>query len=188
LDWFNPDTYTRLYQRESSLSLEEANAMAWEEGRRRLGIAIDQGLRHAFETTLGGQTITQMLEQASKTHDVDVWYCGLSSLDLHLERVKQRVAAGGHDIDPAKIAQRYIDSPFNLVRLMPFLSKLVVYDNSASVGAGEVMPNPARVLAVVSQRVLYPSTPESLARTPVWARPLVERALQIQDNAQQLCR
>ena len=124
LDWFNPDTFTRELQRDQGLTLAEANAAAWEEGRRRLQQAIDTGSPHAFETTLGGRTITDMLARATQTHDVIVWYCGLASLDLHLQRVRERVQSGGHDIDQDKIADRYIASPLNLLRLMPRLSGL----------------------------------------------------------------
>ncbi len=182
LDWFNPDTFTRELQRDQGLTLAEANAAAWEEGRRRLQQAIDTGSPHAFETTLGGRTITDMLARATQTHDVIVWYCGLASLDLHLQRVRERVQSGGHDIDQDKIAERYIASPLNLLRLMPRLAGLNVYDNSAGVAPGQPVPDPVLVLRVVGSRVVYPADAATLAATPQWAKPLVEQALQIQDS------
>lgn len=181
LGWFNPDTYTRELEARLGLAPREANALAWEDGRRRLEQAIAQGRNHALETTLGGQTLAGMLERAADTHDVVVWYCGLDSLALHLQRVRQRVAAGGHDIDPVRIAQRHVASPLNLIRLMPRLARLAVYDNSASVATGEAVPDPLLVLRCVDRRVLHPQGLAALEATPAWARPLVERALQLHE-------
>jgi predicted ABC-type ATPase len=183
LAWFNPDAYTRELETRLGLPPREANAQAWEEGRRRLEQAIARGTPHAFETTLGGRTIVDMLERAAHTHDVHIWYCGLASLELHLRRVRERVAAGGHDIDPARIAERHVASPLHLVRLMPRLASLALYDNSVSVAAGESVPDPMLVLRCVGRRVLHPRDLAALEATPGWARPLVERALQLHEAA-----
>jgi predicted ABC-type ATPase len=184
MSWFNPDSYTRaLMAALPSLSLEEANGLAWTEGKRRLDAAIAQGESYAFETTLGGNSIAETLRVATDSHDVNVWFCGLDSVERHLERVKLRVAAGGHDIAEHKIRERYNASPLNLLMLMPRLARLSVYDNSVSVMPDEVVPEPRLVLKMERGRVLHPITPQDLAATPVWAQPLVERALQIQENA-----
>lgn len=183
LTWFNPDTYARELVCELGMDQEEANGLAWEKGRSDLQAAIEQGRNYAFETTLGGTTITRMLLQACDTHDVVVWYCGLDSLQKHLERVQLRHAAGGHHIAREKIEQRWTDSPLNLIRLMPRLASLAVYDNSASVAAGEVMPDPVLVLRVNGHRVVHPDVKDaaSMAATPLWARPLVAHALDLQE-------
>jgi len=46
---------------------------------RRLEEAIAKGLNHAFETILGGKSVTAKILEAAKTHDVLIWFCGLSS-------------------------------------------------------------------------------------------------------------
>jgi predicted ABC-type ATPase len=61
---------------------------------------------------------------------VRVWYVGLSSPELHIARVRARVAKGGHDIPEPRIRERYDASRLNLIRLLPRLSELWVYDNS----------------------------------------------------------
>ena len=55
---------------------EDANIAAWNEGVRRLDLAVRTRKTYAFETTLGGDTITQKLMAASASHDVLVWFCG----------------------------------------------------------------------------------------------------------------
>ena len=93
--------------------------------------AIAEGIDYAFETTLGGKTIVSLLEEAgSGGIEVHVWYVGLSSPELHVARVKARVARGGHDIPEEKVRERYGHSVLNLIRLMPHLTELLVYDNS----------------------------------------------------------
>jgi Zeta toxin len=69
LAWFNPDTYTRLLV-QSGLPLPEANAQAWRHGVDLLDRAIAAGHNHAFETTLGGQTMVRKIAAAAQTHDV----------------------------------------------------------------------------------------------------------------------
>src|SRR5437899_2385939 len=101
-----------------------------------------------FETTLGGATITALLERALASGlDVRVWYVGLGSVELHLARVRARVAAGGHDIPEATVRRRFHDSRLNLIRLLPRLTELRVYDNSAEADprAG-VAPEPRLLL------------------------------------------
>ena len=51
--------------------------------------------------------------------EVRIWYVGLSSPELHVARVRARVAKGGHDIPEARIRERYDAGRLNLIRLLP---------------------------------------------------------------------
>ena len=175
MPWFNPDTYTRILV-QCGMPLEEANARAWQHGVELLDQAIAAADSHAFETTLGGSTMTSKIADASRTHDVLVWFCDLSSPEQHIQRVATRVAAGGHDIPEAKIRERWINAPINLIRLMPHLHELRVFDNSIDAAPGEPVPDPVLVLHVRSAVVQYPRGVEQLERTPGWAKPIVQAA------------
>jgi len=60
--------------------------------------AIAEKLDYAFETTLGGKTITSLLQQAlSEGIEGRMWYVGLEGAELHIQSVRSRVAHGGHD-------------------------------------------------------------------------------------------
>lgn len=175
--WFNPDTYARLLMQSGQpLSAAEANARAWQHGVGLLDQAVATQRSHAFETTLGGATMTQKIADAARTHDVLMWFCGLASAELHVARVAARVAAGGHNIPEAKIRERWAQAPLNLISLMPNLSALKVYDNSTTVPAGSPVPDPPLVLSVRAGQVLYPKTLEDLQRTPAWAKPITHAA------------
>ena len=173
--WFNPDTYTRMLM-QGGLALAEANAQAWQHGVDLLDQAVAAGHSHAFETTLGGATMTQRIAAASSTHDVLMWYCGLSSAEQHIARVANRVAAGGHAIPAAKIRERWVHAPLNLIGLMPCLSELRVFDNSAEAMPGQPVDDPRPVLHLRSGVVRFPATLADLERTPAWAKPIVKAA------------
>jgi predicted ABC-type ATPase len=177
LAWFNPDSFARELVAATGCDQVQANAAAWQEGMRRLDEAIANGTNYAFETTLGGRTVPAKIRAAATTHDVLMWFCGLSSPDLHLVRVRARVAAGGHDIPEARIRERYPAALQNLIALMPHLAHLQVYDNSAEAAPGEPIPDPLLVAEMKSGRLVRPTDLQSLERTPDWAKPLIEAAI-----------
>lgn len=177
LDWFNPDTYARELRALTGCSQIQANAAAWQEGLRRLDEALARGHPHAFETTLGGTTIAERLHAASATHAVMVWYCGLATPELHIERVRARVAVGGHDIPEAKIRERWERSLRNLIALLPRLARVQVYDNSATAAPGAPVADPQHVADIQAGRLRWPTSAADLARTPPWAQPLLGAAM-----------
>jgi len=177
--WFNPDEFARELRAASGCGQDEANAAAWHEGLRRLDEAITKSENYAFETTLGGRTMAERILAASETHDVIIWFSGLPSPEDHIRRVAARVKAGGHDIPAAKIRERYPRALAHLIALMPHVASLRVYDNSAEAGPGEPVPDPVLVLEMESGTVVFPrpDAADALARTPHWAKPLVEAAI-----------
>jgi predicted ABC-type ATPase len=179
LTWFNPDRFARELVDATGCQQETANANAWAEGMRRLDEALAGGHSHAFETTLGGHTVAARVAAATSTHDVLMWFCGLSSVDRHVTRVRARVAAGGHDIPEARIRERYPRAMLNLIALMPDLAHLQVYDNSAEAAPGTPIADPVLVLEMERGRLIWPRPDDldALRRTPEWAKPLVEAAL-----------
>lgn len=176
-DYYNPDeAAARLKSANPGLSQAEANGIAWHQGRRLLERAISERLDFAFETTLGANTIPRfLLHAASLGIRIHVLYVGLVSPELHIERVRSRVRAGGHDIPEEDIRRRYEHSRLNLIHLLPKLTALRVYDNSvqADPAAGHV-PVPTLVLHMQRGRIL---NPRDLMHAPQWAKPIVAAAL-----------
>jgi predicted ABC-type ATPase len=180
LTWFNPDTFARELMAQFSLTPAEANSRAWETGRAQLEAAMANGRNYAFETTLGARTIPDMLASATRTHDVDMLFCGLSSVEQHIERVRVRVANSGHAIPENKIRERWVTSRANLIKLLPRLSRLQVFDNSADAAPGQDIPDPVLVLEMLEGQVVFPDQDDAVAlnATPEWARPIVQAALE----------
>jgi len=177
--YFNPDLAARtLLDTNPTLTQETANAQAWEMGRAGLERALAEGLNFAFETTLGARTIPDMLlAGARKGAQVHIWYAGLASPEKHIERVKERVIAGGHDIPEDKIRARYVSSRANLIRLLPHLASLRVYDNSidGDPKAG-VKPQPTLVLHMEGGQVVEHI---GLEFVPQWAKPVMAAAFEV---------
>ncbi|MCF6194670.1 MAG: hypothetical protein L3J46_10110 [Kangiellaceae bacterium] len=153
-DWYNPDEFAREMRVQfPDKSIQQINSDVWNEGLRRLECAIYDKLDFTFETTLGGNTITSTLLDAIVAGvPVNIWYCGLDSVELHIERVADRVARGGHDIPVDLIRSRYKTSIHNLCRLAPGLAQLAVYDNSSGLD-DKKQPNIRRLLHVVDGQV-----------------------------------
>jgi predicted ABC-type ATPase len=179
LTWFNPDTFARELKAATGCDQETANATAWQESMRRLGESIAKGSNHAFETTLGGNSVTATILQATKTHDVLIWFCGLSSPELHISRVMARVAAGGHPIPEEKIRERYPLAQMNLIKLMPHAARIKVYDNSAEAATDGTVPDPTLVLEMENGRIIWPAADDlnALRRAPEWTKAILEAAL-----------
>lgn len=179
LAWYNPDQFARELVQAIGSHQTAANAAAWQEGVRRLDHALAEGRSFAFETTLGGNTIARRLRQATASHDVIVWFCGLASPEQHIARVRARVQMGGHDIPVTKIRERWISAQANLIGLMPHLAQVQIYDNSREALPGQPVPDPQLVLTMAHGHLHYPTTADALRQTPDWAKPLVEAALHL---------
>jgi predicted ABC-type ATPase len=178
-DYFNPDdAASRILSRNPGISQTQANSAAWYQGKRLLERAVAERRDFAFETTLGGKTITSLLDGAMSTGmEVRIWYVGLDSPELHIARVRARVRSGGHDIADAKIRERYDRSRMNLVRLMPALTELLVYDNTRETDPQTgVAPEPRLILHMRRGRIIGSGDP---ATAPEWTKPILAVAIKL---------
>jgi predicted ABC-type ATPase len=179
VEYFNPDhAAQRILSANPGLSQQEANSAAWHEGKRLLERAIAEKLDFAFETTLGGKTIAKLLDKAlSEGVEVRIWYVGLEGVERHIARVRSRVAQGGHDIPEERIRERYIQSRINLIRLLPRLTELLVYDNSEEADPPTgTAPRPRLILRMVCGKVRETC---ELTHVPEWAKSILARALKL---------
>jgi predicted ABC-type ATPase len=182
IELFDPDRVARTLVSQGAATQQAANAAAWNRGRRLLERAIEARGTFAFETTLGGTTITALLRHAASVGiSVHVWFVGLASVEMHVARVKRRVAKGGHDIPVGMIRRRYVAGPTNLIGLLPGLRQLFLYDNSREGDPDEGRaPSPELVMHAVNRRIVAPRSVRGLvARTPQWAKPIVAASLEL---------
>lgn len=167
-NWYNPDELARaMHEQYPDGSPDEIDGIVWHEGLSRLNTAILDDANFAFETTLGGNTITNtLLDAIAAGVKINVWYCGLESPELHIERVAARVARGGHAIPETRIRARFETSMRNLCRLTPGLHQLAVHDNSAPLNK-DGRPDIRRLLHV-ARREIRQLDPDM----PAWAKPV----------------
>jgi predicted ABC-type ATPase len=108
----------------------EASRIMYKRIRELIGIKQT----FALETTLASRSIARLAEDAQeKGYDVTLLYFWLNTPDLAVERVKNRVAAGGHNVNETTIRRRYRAGILNLFDLyMPICNYWMITDNSLS--------------------------------------------------------
>ena len=83
------------------------------------------------ETTLTGKTIIKIIDKAKNLdYKIYLYYIGIDNPEIAKERVKNRVARGGHGISPEIIEKRYYESLQNLEKLIYQCDSIEIYDNS----------------------------------------------------------
>lgn len=175
--YFNPDEYATALAKHG-MSTAEANALAWRHGFEKLCNAVEAGTAYAFETTLGGHSVAyQLMRALAFGRHVVILYVGLSSPELHLQRIRERVGRGGHDIPEDKVRQRYDASRKNLLSFIGTQASIRVWDNSTQTADGT--PRHASEIFRVDQRKLTVPKDTSPDTLPAWARPLLAQALRL---------
>jgi predicted ABC-type ATPase len=101
---------------------------------RRIRELIAAEKTFALETTLASRSIAKLLIGAQeKGYYVTLLYFWLNTPDLAVERVKNRVAAGGHNVTEVTVRRRYDAGIHNLFELyLPICDYWMITDNSLS--------------------------------------------------------
>ena len=110
---------------------------AFKAGRLMLQEIIDhvrQSENFAFETTLSGRGYARrILEWQASGYLVKLFFLQLSSPELAVARVAQRVRAGGHNVPEATIRRRYAAGLRNFEEMYKLIvNEWALYDNSSS--------------------------------------------------------
>jgi predicted ABC-type ATPase len=120
------------------LSPFNPESMAFEAGRimlQRIEQLVDSKTTFAFETTLSTLSYADMIRRCrEKSYEVVLIFLWLNSPELAVERVRSRVAKGGHNIPEDVVRRRYRKGLKNFVDLfMPLCDEWMVADNSANI-------------------------------------------------------
>ena len=85
------------------------------------------------ETTLCGKSIVNLFsELKAQNYAISLYYIGVNTPQIAKDRVKMRVAKGGHGIDSRLIDKRFGESLQNLLQVANLCDKIVLFDNSGS--------------------------------------------------------
>jgi len=115
----------------------DPGSVAIEAGRvmlKRLDSLAEQRRTFAFETTLSARSYVRRIESlVAAGYSFRLMFVWLRSADLAVERVRERVRAGGQDVPEEAIRRRYKAGLRNFWRLYkPLADAWFVYDNSES--------------------------------------------------------
>jgi predicted ABC-type ATPase len=120
------------------LSPFQPEKVAIEAGRlmlKRIDELISQNVNFAFETTLATKSYKNKIKVAKKNgYHVVLLFFWLRNVELAIERVKQRVADGGHSIEPEVINRRYKNGISNFYEIyLPIVDEMMLFDNSEKI-------------------------------------------------------
>lgn len=98
----------------------------------RIKELIESGENFAFETTLSTRSFTHTVKKAQeKGYNVVLLFFWLQRVELSIERVKERVREGGHNIPNDVVKRRYKKGIYNLFELyLPVIDSVLIFDNS----------------------------------------------------------
>jgi predicted ABC-type ATPase len=124
------------------LSPFQPEGVALEAGRlmlNRINELLGGNKSFAFETTLSTRSYKNKIREAKeKGYSTMLMFFYLDSVDLAKQRVRTRVAEGGHNIEPHVIERRYLAGLRNLFDIyLEIVDRARVFDNSE--GAPELI-------------------------------------------------
>ena len=97
----------------------------------RIADYFDNGVSFNQETTLCGKSIMRNIQKARKLgYYIDIYYVGVDSAELAIERIAHRVKTGGHGIPDEDVRRRYQESMDNLKQVINLAHHIVLYDNT----------------------------------------------------------
>lgn len=99
--------------------------------------AIDGHFEHRrsfnHETTLTGHRALKNIRKARELgYRVRLYYVGVDNEHIAIERIRHRVACGGHDIDADTVRKRYRASLTNFSKALEYCEEAYVFDNTVA--------------------------------------------------------
>ncbi|MBO7511029.1 MAG: zeta toxin family protein [Bacteroidales bacterium] len=93
---------------------------------------FEKSMNFGIETTLATKTLLKMAHKAQREgYEVTILYFWLRTPDMAVERVKARVATGGHYIDEETVRRRYyVGLHYFFTEYIPFCDHWILLDNS----------------------------------------------------------
>ena len=114
----------------------------------KINYLLERNLDFAVETTLATRTLLHIVKEAKERgYESMLLYFWLNSPELAIERVRDRVASGGHNIPDAVVRRRYVMGLQYLFDVyIPVIDRWILADNSKP---------PFSVVAEGSRDVIY---------------------------------
>ena len=139
---------------------ELVSVMAGKLMLRRIDALISQEAGFAIETTLATRSYARMIQKVHelgyKCHLVFFW---LENAEQAKERVKTRVAEGGHNIPEPVIERRYERGIHNLIHVyLPICDEVLIVNNTVS----------AYITTIAEKKSLH--APVSVREPEIWER------------------
>ncbi|HVF29235.1 MAG TPA: zeta toxin family protein [Pyrinomonadaceae bacterium] len=135
-DAFGPMQFVNADAIAVGLSAFRPETVAFEAGRimlKRLYALAEQRASFAFESTLASRLYAAWIDGLCRQgYEFHLIFLSLRNSDLAVQRVRERVRAGGHDVADSVIRRRFVRGAGNFFGIYRALADTwLVYDNSA---------------------------------------------------------
>ncbi len=89
------------------------------------------GKGFAFETVMSHKSKLKELAVARKEgYKIYLYFVCIDNPEINIERVRDRVKKGGHDVNSTKLRERYLNTLENLYPAIKLADKVYLFDNS----------------------------------------------------------
>lgn len=118
----------------SPFSPERAAIRAGRIMLKQIHLLADRGCDFGFETTLSGKTHVRLLHDLrERGYRIHLFFLWVSSIDIALERIADRVRRGGHNVPEDVVRRRFKKGLPNLFQLYrPLVDLWAIFDNSGA--------------------------------------------------------
>ena len=97
---------------------------------------FEEGISFNQETTLCGNSIIKNIYKAKQLgYKIELYFVSVETPEIAKERIRIRVANGGHGIADSDVERRFIDSRNNLKKTLKICDDIIIYDNTESLQA-----------------------------------------------------
>lgn len=128
-EWINADEIAKGLPESGDGKSKERRAS--EAALRKIAEMIETRRSFVFETTLSSQQSLKLMREAKAAgFKIGLYYSALDSVETNIERVRQRVAKGGHNIPEDDIRRRHKGSFLKLTEALKIADEVVLVDNS----------------------------------------------------------
>ncbi len=97
---------------------------------KRIEDCLNKGINFTQETTLSGARTVKTIKRARELdYFIRLYYVGVNSSEESINRIKNRVIKGGHNISDEDVKRRYNKRFEDLSRVLPYCNKVHFFDN-----------------------------------------------------------
>lgn len=114
----------------------------------------EKNVDFAFETTLSGKSYIRFLTALKKKgYTINLFFLWIPNVELALSRIKDRVAAGGHDVPAVDVKRRFHRGIYNFFKYYKPLSDTWLLFNNADATSRLIAKEKSRKTDVIDKEL-----------------------------------
>lgn len=96
----------------------------------KIDSCLEKGVIFTQETTLSGARTLKTIQRARDLdYTIRLYYIGINTAEESIERIKNRVRKGGHNIADDDVERRFEKRFEDLIKILPYCNEVRFYDN-----------------------------------------------------------